>query len=86
MTERSKEIVPWICHICGGKFNTLNGGICERCKGVTCRSHLNLFGKNYHMESKVICDKCLTEEEQKIAKEKKIKISAKLPKILKEKE
>lgn len=80
--ERSKEIVPWICHICGSKFETLNGGICERCKGVTCRLHLNVFGKSRRLESILICDKCLTDEEQKIAKKMKRETSVKLPKVL----
>jgi hypothetical protein len=68
MTDLFKEIAPWLCHICGGEFDTPSGGICERCNGVTCRSHLNIFGKISH-DCKVICDKCLTEEEkQKISK------------------
>jgi hypothetical protein len=39
--------------------------------------------ENNPLESQLICDKCLTDEEQKIARDKKRKISVKLPKILK---
>jgi hypothetical protein len=57
----SKEIVSWICHICRKEFNTISGGYAKDAKGVTCRSHLNIFGKYPRGEFQVVCDKCLTE-------------------------
>jgi reverse gyrase len=44
--------------------------------------HLNVFGKSHRLESNLICEKCLTDEEQKIAKKMKMEISVKLPKVL----
>jgi hypothetical protein len=86
MAKSSKNIVPWICHICGGNFDKLDGGICIRCNGVTCQSYLNLFEKNNQQESLLVCDRCLTEEEQKTGIYKKKKTLFKLPKIITEKE
>jgi hypothetical protein len=60
----SNEIVPWVCHICGGEFDTPHGGICGRCHGATCFSHLYHIGKKLKVESQWICDHCLTEEEK----------------------
>ena len=77
MTNSSKDIVPWICHVCIGEFDTPNGGICARCKLPSCRLHLdNIQGKE-NVESYWVCEKCLTDEE-KTNKEKK-KLTLKLP-------
>ncbi len=29
-------LVPWVCHICGRRFDSTHGGICSRCGEVTC--------------------------------------------------
>jgi hypothetical protein len=33
-----KQIVPWKCHCCEGKFDTLDGGLCKKCGRPTCNS------------------------------------------------
>ncbi len=30
------SIVPWTCHICGRRFDTLAGGKCRQCGNITC--------------------------------------------------
>ncbi len=72
-----KEIVPWKCHICSGGFDTPNGGICSRCSRATCHSHLHHIGKKLKLESKWVCDGCLTIEEKT---GKWNKLTLKLPK------
>ena len=41
MTNGSKQIVPWSCHICGRVFDVpSHGGVCSICLEPTCRGHL----------------------------------------------
>jgi hypothetical protein len=34
--NKQKDIVPWTCHICGRRFDTIGGGICNECGKATC--------------------------------------------------
>lgn len=36
-------ILPWRCHVCAGEFDKYEGGVCARCKKVTCLQHLSLI-------------------------------------------
>jgi protein-arginine kinase activator protein McsA len=80
MTSSSKEIVPWVCHVCKGESNTPGGGICARCKQPTCRSHINDLGEAKKLEFQWVCDHCLTTDEN-IGKQKQKKPTLKLPNI-----
>jgi len=60
----SDEIVSWICHICADEFDTPDGGICNRCQGVTCRSHLTNIGTTLIKDAQWVCNHCLTDEEK----------------------
>ena len=78
MTNSSKDIVPWICHVCMAEFDTRNGGVCARCKLPSCRLHLdNIQGKE-NVESYWVCEKCLTEEERTNREKKKNELTLKL--------
>ncbi len=76
--KSSKEIVPWVCHICGGEFDTPHGGTCSRCKEVTCLTHLYDTGKKMKIASQWTCDYCLTEEE-KAEKRRTLRFALKWP-------
>jgi hypothetical protein len=60
----SKEVIPWICHICRSEFDTPSGGICSRCNRATCRGHLHQIGQMTKLDAKWVCDNCLTKEEK----------------------
>lgn len=66
--NKSKEIVPWKCHICQRVYDTPSGGVCSRCNHATCHSHLHEIGKKLKLESKWVCDDCLTGEEVAVEK------------------
>ena len=36
----TNESIPWVCSVCGAKFSTDHGGICEKCSRPVCLSHL----------------------------------------------
>ena len=76
--KSSKEIVLWVCHICGEEFDTPHGGICGRCQRVTCLPHLYDTGRKLKVKSQWTCDDCLTQEE-KAEKKKTSRFALKLP-------
>lgn len=69
MTSK-KEVVPWKCHICHEEFDTPSGGMCSRCNRSTCRAHLHQIGRRMKLESKWVCNDCLTHEEKTVKKGK----------------
>jgi hypothetical protein len=41
------ESIPWICSICGAKFPTHHGGICNACSRPVCLSHLFVVEESF---------------------------------------
>ena len=62
--SQPKEVVPWKCHIRHREFDTPSGGVCSRCSRATCREHLHQIGKKLKLETKWVCNNCLTSEEK----------------------
>ena len=59
-----KKIVPWKCHICQREFDTPRGGICSRCNKATCRKHLKQIGKKLELETRWVCDNCISNDDK----------------------
>ena len=59
------KVVLWVCHICKIKFDIPQGGICSRCKEVTCSLHLKHLVFSDDLTDKripqLICANCLEE-------------------------
>lgn len=43
----SGESIPWICSICGAKYSTPHGGICNACSRPVCLSHLFVVEESF---------------------------------------
>jgi hypothetical protein len=41
------ESIPWTCSICGAKYSTDHGGICNACSRPVCLSHLFVVEESY---------------------------------------
>jgi hypothetical protein len=41
------ESIPWICSICGAKYSTNHGGICNACSRPVCLSHLFIVEESF---------------------------------------
>jgi len=62
--DPSKQVVPWRCHICDGRFSSKDGGLCSRCNGVACRKHLRNVGKGFKIDLRNVCVKCVRSDEK----------------------
>lgn len=64
--EKTAKIIPWTCHSCGRKFDTLGGGVCRKCNKPTCMLCFGL-GTLHRIKSKkserIICKQCAKSEE-----------------------
>ena len=43
----SAESIPWICSICGARYSTHDGGICNACSSPVCLSHLFVVEESF---------------------------------------
>jgi hypothetical protein len=43
----SAESIRWICSICGAKYSTHDGGICDACSRPVCLSHLFVVEESF---------------------------------------
>ena len=66
--NKAKDIVPWVCNVCNGTFDTPNGGICKRCIQSACREHLFDLANKEDTDKRWVCDKCLTDKEKELKK------------------
>jgi hypothetical protein len=44
------ESIPWICSICGAKYSTDHGGICNACSRPVCLSHLFAVEESFNKD------------------------------------
>ena len=44
------ESIPWICSICGAKYSTDHGGICNVCSRPVCLSHLFVVEESFNKD------------------------------------
>jgi hypothetical protein len=55
-------LVLWVCHVCQGKFETPDGGICSRCEMPACSGHLRK--QKVSGQTTFVCSQCLSAQEQ----------------------
>lgn len=44
------ESTPWICSICGAKYSTDHGGICNACSRPVCLCHLFVVEESFNKD------------------------------------
>jgi hypothetical protein len=45
------ESISWVCSICGAKYSTDHGGICNACSRPVCLSHLFIVEESFKKNS-----------------------------------
>ncbi len=66
-----KEVVPFVCHLCKGKFEAEFGGMCHHCRKPTCSKHLKKIAEKKDSRDTYFCDECLKTTGAEVEKKKK---------------
>ena len=65
----NKQIVPWVCEICGREYGIFNGGICTICNRSSCYLCLGIGTvKGLKIKNKItkpICKYCAESKNEK---------------------